>query len=265
MVAMMSNSSTDRHFMRLTFLGLIAWLSVCLLAVGLFPHRMGSFASFYTIAGLFGLVSAVGLSEAVKSELRTHCELVTAYENQVRTDPLTGVGNRRAFDQDLNDMVPQWRAGQQCCLLLIDVDHFKSFNDEFGHQAGDEMLISLADILKSTTNGVGSASRYGGEEFAVCLSDTGLSEATAIAETLRELIVRHQFRYRDTDLAITISIGVAQARRDDGPKDLLMRADYRLYAAKKAGRNRVSVEQNDETESATASVEITRPRVQIST
>ena len=239
--------------MRLTFLGLIAWLSVCLLVVGLFPHQLGSFSNFFTVAGLFGLVSAVGLSEAVKSELRAHSELLTAYEKQVRTDPLTGLGNRRAFDQDLNEMAFQWREGQQCCLLLIDVDHFKVFNDEFGHQAGDEMLISLADVLQRTTESIGSASRYGGEEFAVTLPDTDVLEATVIAEALRELIVHHQLRYRDSVLTTTVSIGVAQAGPSDDPKDLLMRADYRLYAAKKAGRNRVCVEQNNEIESATAS------------
>ena len=86
--------------MRLAFLGLIAWLSVCLLGVGLFPNQLSSFSGFFTIAGLFGLVSAVGLSQAVKSELRAHSELLTAYEKQAHTDPLTGLGNRRAIDQD---------------------------------------------------------------------------------------------------------------------------------------------------------------------
>ena len=235
--------------MRFTFLGLIAWLSVCLLGVGLFPHQLGSFSNFFTIAGLFGLASAVGLSQAVKSEIKAHSELLTAYEVQIRTDPLTGLGNRRAFDQDLSEMALRWREGQQCCLLLIDVDHFKPFNDEYGHQAGDEMLISLAEVLQRAAENVGSASRYGGEEFAITLPDTDMREATAIAEALRELIDGHQLQYRASVLTTTVSIGVAQTTASDEPKDLLMRADYRLYAAKEAGRNCVCVETDSEIES----------------
>lgn len=239
--------------MRFAFLGLIAWLSLCLLVVGLFPNHLSSFSNFFTIAGLFGLVSALGLSEAVKSEIRAHSDLLTAYAKQAHTDPLTGLGNRRAIDQDLNELAVQWSQGRQCCLLLIDVDHFKLFNDEFGHQAGDEMLISMAEVLQGATESLGSASRYGGEEFAVTLPDTEVLEATVIAESLRELIVHHQLQYRDNVLKTTVSIGVAQADPSDDPKDLVRRADYQLYAAKEAGRNRVCVEQTDQIEPETAS------------
>ena len=240
----MTDGTVGRRSSRFTFLSLIAWLSVCLLVVGLFPHQVESFGSVFTIAGLFGLVSAVGLSEVIKLELRTN------YIKEARTDPLTGVGNRRAFDSELNICEARWRDGGTCSLLLIDVDYFKSFNDRFGHHAGDEMLRSVANVLKHETEGNGFVARYGGEEFAVILPDTDLSEAEIIAESLREFVAIHHVHFRKLDLRVTVRIGVAQAQPNDVPNDLIVRADHRLYAAKEAGRNRICAVEHDQFASA---------------
>jgi diguanylate cyclase (GGDEF)-like protein len=222
---------------RLAFLGIIAWLSVCLIVVGLFPQSTFSLQRIWLVAGLFGLASAVGLSQAVKLELRRHKEVLNNYIAEARTDALTGLGNRRAFDAELQHMQRVWRRGIPVSLLLLDIDHFKDFNDKFGHQAGDEMLRSVAETLQNEVDGIGLAMRYGGEELAVILRDTDLEEATTIAESLRIVIAGHHFGFRGCDLNVTVSVGVAQAELPDTTSDLVVRADTRLYFAKSAGRN----------------------------
>ncbi len=247
----MKVQESPRRRMRMAFLGVMAWLSVCLLVVGLFPQQIYSLGGFWTIAGLFGLVSSVGLSEAIKSEVRAQENLLATYVNEARTDALTGLGNRRAFDAKLEHWETRWQEGEDFSLLLIDVDHFKKFNDNFGHQAGDEMLRGVAEVLKEKTKGIGSAMRYGGEEFAVTLPGFELHEAQTIAEALRDLVASHAIHFRAMDLNVTVSIGLAQARKSDTAKELFLLADNLLYAAKNAGRNRVRWNL-DKAESATA-------------
>jgi diguanylate cyclase (GGDEF)-like protein len=222
---------------RLAFLGLIAWLSVCLLVAGLFPAQMMSFGKIWVIAGVVGLVSSVGLSQAVKSEIRSQSQLLSNYIDEARTDALTGLGNRRAFDVELAKYEAKWREGERFSLLLLDVDQFKSFNDTFGHQAGDEMLRAVADVLRTKTDDLGFATRYGGEEFAVMLPGMGLEDAALVAEALRDLLESHETRFRGNELQVTVSIGVADAQQSDTAKDLVVRADERMYDAKEAGRN----------------------------
>ncbi len=233
----MKTLALSKQSYRLTFLGLIAWLSVCLLVIGLFPQQMTGMGIFWVVAGLFGLTSAVGLSECVKAEIQAQDALLTSYVNEARTDALTGLGNRRAFDAELEERERSWRAGRVFSLLLVDVDHFKTFNDTYGHQAGDEMLRDVATVLRQRTEGIGTAIRYGGEEFAVLLPDTELDEARTIAEALRGLVQANETHFRNADLNVTVSIGLAHAQPCDSAKDLFIRADEQLYAAKNAGRN----------------------------
>lgn len=152
------------------------------------------------------------------------------------SDPLTGVGNRRRFEEALATMAPAAvRSGRPLSLLLIDVDHFKRFNDEHGHVTGDEALRRVADRLRAIADGPNHVvARFGGEEFAVLLAGADEAAARVVADQILTAIgdpaaVR----------PLTVSIGVATARGPAGTMDIVSDADRALYAAKRAGRNRV--------------------------
>jgi len=223
---------------RMSFLGLIAWVSVCLIVAGWYPQLSSNFGGLWVCVGLFGLASAVGLSECVKTEIKSHQQLLDSYISEARTDALTGVANRRAFDLELKrvcDELPR-RSGA-VSLLLIDVDHFKRFNDTHGHQAGDEMLRAVGRLLRKELDHEGLVTRYGGEEFAVILPGKQLAGAILAAELLRAAVERHEFAYRGTKLGIQVSVGVVAGESGAEPDDLVVRGDTALYAAKEAGRN----------------------------
>ncbi len=162
-------------------------------------------------------------------------------------DPLTNLYNRRYFDKILEsewDKVPNGL--NELCLLMVDLDYFKLYNDQYGHQAGDLALKKVADILKkSARRGRDLAARYGGEEFAVILSDTKLDGAVWVAgnilRAVQELEIKHIASPHNQIL--TCSIGVAGISGKDSlglhPGDLISRADKALYDAKKTGRNRI--------------------------
>jgi diguanylate cyclase (GGDEF)-like protein len=162
-------------------------------------------------------------------------------------DALTGVKNRRVFDQQLDELWHQAIA-QSCVLgiLLIDVDHFKSYNDRFGHQAGDHALQRVAATLQSlTTRPRDVLARYGGEEFAVLLYDVDAAEAETLAEHMRRAVRSMALDRRGsaTPSSVTISVGVAivEPSRERRPRGALQLADQALYRAKVGGRNRVEV------------------------
>jgi len=174
---------------------------------------------------------------------RTNAQLRDAYarvETLSRTDELTGVANRRSFDHWLEQALGE---GGALGLLMIDVDHFKAYNDGYGHVAGDACLQQVSALLAYLLAGTSARlARYGGEEFAVILPGADVPAAAAIAERLRAAVEARAFEHRYTDAGeVTISIGVA-AIRSGRPADaeaLVMDADAALYAAKHGGRNRV--------------------------
>lgn len=153
------------------------------------------------------------------------------------TDALTGIRNRAAFDRRLGEEVYRFdRYRSPLSLLMIDVDHFKEYNDEFGHQAGDMALKQVAEILRNVSRPSDYVARYGGEEFAVILAGTSDDGASVAAERLRQAVENAVFPHR----AITISVGVATLAAKGGHSAaLIAAADGALYAAKQAGRNRV--------------------------
>jgi len=160
-------------------------------------------------------------------------------EQMVRTDALTGLGNRRLFSERMRQ---EWKLSQRLefpvALLMIDIDHFKLVNDEHGHTAGDEVLRHLAALLEHSTRGSDTCVRYGGEEFAVILPATTQNQAEHLAKVLREEIAAAPCGHR----SVTVSIGVAAGsacHAGDSFEQLIERADAALYAAKAAGRNRV--------------------------
>src|SRR5262245_11292701 len=158
------------------------------------------------------------------------------------TDGLTGLYNHRHFHERLAlEVERSQRSGLPLSLLMLDVDHFKQFNDSFGHPAGDEVLRQLARVLADARRANDVVARYGGEEFAVILVDTAKLTAAKVAERVRERVYAHDF----SDAAqragrIGISIGVATFPDDGSDVESLVRAaDGALYVAKRAGRNRV--------------------------
>ncbi|MEW6333984.1 MAG: GGDEF domain-containing protein, partial [Thermodesulfobacteriota bacterium] len=166
------------------------------------------------------------------------------------TDELTGIYNRRGFFQlGEREFERALRFERPLAVLMLDIDHFKRVNDTHGHPIGDQVLRALADLIRQETRGIDVAGRYGGEEFALLLSETDLSLAVQIAERLRQSVealgipVRRPDHGGGTiDLRVTVSIGVAlMSPGFPGLDGLIGRADQALYRAKDAGRNRVSV------------------------
>lgn len=158
-------------------------------------------------------------------------------------DALTGLANRKRFDSALESSVQEaTNSGGALSLLFLDVDHFKRFNDTYGHQVGDQVLKLLASILKKNIRKSDIAARYGGEEFSVILPGASLANALMLAERIRELIGARSLVERKTGSTlgqVTVSIGVAQFVLGEFPRQLVERADMALYEAKRTGRNRV--------------------------
>lgn len=166
--------------------------------------------------------------------------------NESLTDPLTGLSNRRHFDQELaNALAEAERTGKSFSLLLADVDHFKMINDGHGHRIGDRVLRLIATSLKQSVRGHDLVARYGGEEFAIILVDTTLRQAVTVAENLRRAVATKDVIMQPTGERlgrITLSIGVASFRHGVAVQALIDAADACLYAAKNNGRNRVICE-----------------------
>lgn len=164
------------------------------------------------------------------------------------TDALTGIGNRKYFDAKLREAaVESMEAGTAMSLLLVDIDHFKTFNDRYGHQAGDQVLSNVAVVLTDSIKGQDTVARYGGEEFGIVLPRTDLDGATALAAQICVTMARQHIRRKSTAEeigAVTVSIGVAEFRLGEPLTVLIDRADAALYRAKRMGRNRAV----DETE-----------------
>jgi diguanylate cyclase len=162
------------------------------------------------------------------------------------TDPLTGIANRKAFDTALDAAIRRGKS-EPASLLLCDIDHFKRFNDSWGHQTGDQVLRLVASCLGDNVKSRDTAARFGGEEFAVLLLGTTLAEATQVADEIRKSVEGRKLVKKSTgDVLgmITISIGVSQLGDGETAESLVRRADACLYGAKHHGRNLV-VHQDD--------------------
>jgi len=162
-------------------------------------------------------------------------------------DFLTGVFNRKAFDKRLTEGLQEAKEkDQQLSLLMMDIDHFKNFNDSFGHEIGDQVLKIVARTLTDSVKGMDMVARFGGEEFVVILPKTPIGGAMIVADAIRKAIAGREMKRRDTGEnygVITVSVGVACYRHgSDNPAALLKRADEALYRSKKGGRNRVTQE-----------------------
>lgn len=157
------------------------------------------------------------------------------------TDPLTQLGNRATFDMSIKQASARTqRTGTPYSLLMIDLDHFKSFNDTHGHQVGDTVLQLVADALRSAARESDICCRYGGEEFAIILPDTNAKNAEVLAERIHKNVQKVSLSQPLERQPITVSIGISCANRQNNshPRHLIEEADQALYLAKKNGRNR---------------------------
>lgn len=173
-----------------------------------------------------------------------------AVRNESLTDPLTQLPNRKFFDSTLEKAVVEAkRKKEPLSLMMIDVDHFKSFNDNFGHLTGDEVLKLVASTLKQNIKGQDTVARYGGEEFMVILPNTVMRSAIVVAEHIRRLIMGRELLKRSTGEClgrITVSVGIATLHDTDNTENLIERTDSCLYVAKQHGRNRLMSETDPE-------------------
>lgn len=191
------------------------------------------------------------MSEKLLGSEREIAALKEALESvryEAMTDQLTGIGNRKRFDRAMDEsMLSSEATGDPFTLLVCDIDHFKKFNDTHGHQTGDQVLRLVGSTIKNSSMAKGIACRYGGEEFCVILHKTRASEGAEIADAIRQAVMGKELVKRSTGETlgrVTISIGVAERRADDDVQSIIERADQCLYAAKRAGRNRV-IEEKD--------------------
>jgi diguanylate cyclase len=184
-----------------------------------------------------------------------------AVRTESLTDPLTTLANRKYFDAALAEGIAEAATkNEPLSLLMADIDHFKTFNDRFGHLTGDQVLRLVALSVKQSVKNNDVAARYGGEEFVIALPNTDLDSARLIADQIRRAVMTKELMKRSTGERlgrVTISIGVAQLRPSDNAPLLIERADKCLYAAKRNGRNRVIGESDEEAKAET----ITRVRV----
>jgi diguanylate cyclase len=166
------------------------------------------------------------------------------------TDPLTTLANRKYFDSSLaKNLEDAKEKNEPLSLLMCDIDHFKSFNDKYGHLTGDQVLRLVALSVKQNVKGQDIAARYGGEEFVVALPKTSLQSAITVADHIRRAVMTKELMKRSTGERlgrVTVSIGVAVLHSSETSQQLIERADKCLYAAKRQGRNRVICETDPE-------------------
>lgn len=173
---------------------------------------------------------------------RTHAEMIKKLEALAITDGLTGLYNLRHFYHQLkNEIERQCRYQSPLSLLILDIDHFKEFNDKWGHLEGDQVLIKLAEVINSCLRSMDSAYRYGGEEFTVILPETELKKACVVGERIRETFSRQLFNpVPDKNIFVTISIGITEYTDKDDMTSFIKRADDALFSSKKSGRNKLT-------------------------
>ena len=191
---------------------------------------------------------------ASKQEIEQLQQNLEAVRTESLTDPLTTLANRKFFDQALAKAITEAKAkNEPLSLLMADVDHFKSFNDKYGHLTGDQVLRLVAIAVKQNVKGRDTAARYGGEEFVIALPNTALQSAITVADQIRRAVMTKELMKRSSGEKlgrVTISIGAAVLRPNDTSQTLIERADNCLYGAKGNGRNRVVCEVDPEADGA---------------
>ena len=180
-------------------------------------------------------------NETLSKQLGEIARLKDELKEQVIRDPLTGLFNRRVIDETIvKELSRMDREGSQMCILMLDIDRFKTVNDTYGHDAGDLVLVELSDLLRKTVRESDWVIRFGGEEIMILLMDTGIDHGTKKAGEIRELVEALRFSAPEMPSGITVSIGVAEyPAHGRNWEEIVVAADEELYKAKATGRNRV--------------------------
>jgi diguanylate cyclase len=191
-----------------------------------------------------------------RCEMEEQAQEIDHARREARTDTLTKVANRKAFDEKLQLLMGNWeREGHSFVLLLIDLDYFKRINDTHGHRAGDRVLARVGDSLRNWVREGDFVGRYGGDEFAILLPHTDMEAGIQLAEKIgyRAASRASLVAVRGEEVSISFSIGVAAPRPGDTAESILERADRGLYKSKRLGRNRVQAEEFGEQAETAAS------------
>ena len=167
-------------------------------------------------------------------------QLLEQVESEAMIDPLTQVFNRGTYNMEIAQMIKEFkRYKNPAALIIIDIDHFKIFNDDYGHKVGDAVLALVASVIKGAVRDTDMVFRYGGEEFVVLLDNLDLKNALTVAEKVRAQIESHHLTNKANVLNITVSIGLSCFKEGDIESSIFERADKALYQGKQNGRNRV--------------------------
>lgn len=174
----------------------------------------------------------------IEKQIATQAAELRTYGSEARTDSVTGLANRRAFDDELQRRFAEWqRRRTPFTLLILDADNFKQINDSFGHPVGDDALRQIGDVITKSSRQMDFRCRYGGDEFVVIMPDSATQEARAAAERIRKAIESITIQAEGKSLRLTCSVGMARINANDDAARLIRRADEALYKAKEAGRN----------------------------
>ncbi|WP_260855396.1 GGDEF domain-containing protein [Mesorhizobium amorphae] len=212
------------------------------LTVGTVAPSAGTFGtSPFWLALQFSL-AVLGVMLALALFAVTVSDMVADLRHERAVDPLTGVLNRRGFDERAHELLADAR-NWPISLILVDIDHFKTINDTFGHPAGDAVLKAFGHLLHDAMRQVDVCGRLGGEEFAYLLPNCDAAGAHVFAQRLRENVRRNRFDGLPQSHQLTASFGVASARHGEGLGEMTARADAALYRAKRQGRDRVEVDE----------------------
>jgi diguanylate cyclase len=192
-----------------------------------------------------------GRLKSSKQDIEQLQKNLKAIRLEAQTDALTGLTNRRAFDRLLASTLEGFKKSHEpLAFIMCDVDHFRKFNNKWGHLVGDQVLRLVGQVLHASFKGQDIVARYGGEEFAIVLPNTTLVDACTVAEQVRRKVMSSHLRNRNTGVdmgQVTLSMGVAAAGQSDTPEWLIARADGCLYSAKQRGRNRIVCEADRQT------------------
>lgn len=218
----------------------IAAGSLLFITIGTHPGFGDQYRDVWQQLGVLGLVCAVGLSEAHRRHDQQQAARIAACLSEAQTDPLTGCGNRRMFEDRLRAAMKS-QIRQPVSVMFVDFDLMQQINERYGHQAGDAVLSQSVTRLLAALGQRTMISRYGGEEFGIVLDQTSLSEAARLGEQVRHEVSKAPFEYRGQEIQVTVSVGVAQAALSERPEQLVGRADACVFAAKSAGRDCVFV------------------------
>jgi diguanylate cyclase (GGDEF)-like protein len=183
-----------------------------------------------------------GKLRLIREEASEYKKQLSTHKNKIFIDSLTQIYNRTAFDERLDLEYKRWqRYGYNLGIAIIDIDHFKSINDSFGHLAGDKALKIVAHTLKKSVRDSDFLARFGGEEFVILMPNISPDQLQVPLESLREQIAALPFRFKDKQVSITISIGATLFKETDKPLDAFERADQALYEAKSSGRDKTNI------------------------